>query len=70
VVARDGESLFTGGVPEATGATLEGLLQALGGAQSLGCRELIDRLMAAALGFTGGAPQPDDITMVAPRPDA
>jgi serine phosphatase RsbU (regulator of sigma subunit) len=64
--------LYTDGVSEATNHDLddftdERLAASLGGAASLACREIIDRVSSDLGAFTAGAPQSDDITMLAIR---
>ncbi|NDJ13859.1 MAG: GAF domain-containing protein [Acidobacteriia bacterium] len=64
--------LFTDGVSEANNAALddyteERLAATLSQTAVLGCREMIDYVMADVLEFAAGAPQSDDITMVALR---
>jgi serine phosphatase RsbU (regulator of sigma subunit) len=64
--------LYTDGVPEADNAafeqfTDERLAASLRDSISFGCQEMIDRLTRELLAFTAGAPQSDDITMLAIR---
>jgi len=68
----DAVFLFTDGVPEANNPeqeqfTDERVVEALRGAAQMLSREIIDTLNARLLAFTAGAPQSDDITMVAVR---
>jgi sigma-B regulation protein RsbU (phosphoserine phosphatase) len=63
---------LTDGVPEATNLEVEDfsdarLLHALREAAGLPSREMIDRVSSRLIAFTVGAPQSDDITMVAIR---
>jgi sigma-B regulation protein RsbU (phosphoserine phosphatase) len=64
--------LYTDGVPEATTAeqddfTSERLAAALRSCATLSCQELIRHVTSEVLAFTAGAPQSDDITMLAIR---
>jgi sigma-B regulation protein RsbU (phosphoserine phosphatase) len=64
--------LYTDGVPEANNDALdeftyERLTASLRHNMALPCREMIDRLTHELLAFTAGAPQSDDITMLAIR---
>ncbi|HEV8043166.1 MAG TPA: GAF domain-containing SpoIIE family protein phosphatase [Bryobacteraceae bacterium] len=64
--------LYTDGVPEATNVALddftdERLAAILLGANSLSCRDIVDRVAREVLDFTAGAPQSDDITMLTIR---
>jgi serine phosphatase RsbU (regulator of sigma subunit) len=64
--------LYTDGVPEANNGALdeftyERLTASLRQNMALPCREMIDRLTHELLAFTAGAPQSDDITMLAIR---
>jgi sigma-B regulation protein RsbU (phosphoserine phosphatase) len=68
----DAVFLFTDGVPEANNPegeefTNERMVEVLRGGARLLSREIIDTLNARLLAFTAGAPQSDDITMVAVR---
>ncbi|MCU0247981.1 MAG: serine/threonine-protein phosphatase [Bryobacter sp.] len=69
---RDGLYLYTDGVPEATDESLEEftserLRQCLTGAGEWSCSALLHHVTAALNGFTGAAPQSDDVTMLAVR---
>lgn len=64
--------LYTDGVPEAQNIdeddlSPERLLAILGAKGNLGCKELIHRVTREVSTFTDGAPQSDDITMLALR---
>jgi sigma-B regulation protein RsbU (phosphoserine phosphatase) len=64
--------LYTDGVPEATTAerddfTSERLVAALHHSSTLSCQDLIRNVTREVLAFTAGAPQSDDITMLALR---
>jgi len=68
----DGLFLYTDGVPEANNSELEDfsnerLVEVLRAAAALPSREVIDTVNSRLLGFTAGAPQSDDITMLAVR---
>ena len=69
-----GDSLFlyTDGVPEANNAQLEDftderLVEVLGGLASCGPQTLVATVSSHVHDFAGGAPQSDDITMLAAR---
>ena len=64
--------LYTDGVPEATNLAMEDfsdgrMLDVLHEAGALPSREMIDMVNSRLMAFTAGAPQSDDITMVAVR---
>jgi phosphoserine phosphatase RsbU/P len=64
--------LYTDGVPEANNAQLddftdERLEASLRDSTALTCRQIIDRMTRDLTAFTAGAPQSDDITMLAIR---
>ncbi len=64
--------LYTDGVPEATNVEVEDftdgrLLEVLREAATLPSREMIDTVNSRLMAFTAGAPQSDDITMMAIR---
>jgi serine phosphatase RsbU (regulator of sigma subunit) len=68
----DGVFLYTDGVPEATNLEVEDftdgrLLEVLREAAALPSRKIIDVVNSRLMAFTAGAPQSDDITMVAVR---
>jgi phosphoserine phosphatase RsbU/P len=68
----DGLFLYTDGVPEANNSEMEDftnkrLAEVLGAAAALPSHEMIDAVNSRLLAFTAGAPQSDDITMVAVR---
>ena len=70
--AGDSLFLYTDGVPEAQNAaeadfTDERLVGTLGAGSKLGCQELIHYVTREVSGFTDGAPQSDDITMLCIR---
>ncbi len=71
---KPGDALFvyTDGVPEAQNMaeddfTDKRLIAALGACSALGCRDLIGHVTREVTGFTAGAPQSDDITMLCMR---
>ena len=64
--------LYTDGVPEATDFaeadyTDDRLIASLTAAHHLPCSQLLTHIFNDVLSFTGGAPQSDDITMLALR---
>ena len=64
--------LYTDGVPEAINLEVEDftdkrMLEVLGEAAELPSHEIIDMVNSRLMAFTAGAPQSDDITMVAVR---
>jgi sigma-B regulation protein RsbU (phosphoserine phosphatase) len=64
--------LFTDGVSEAMNAAQEewgeeGLIEAARACDGLGAEEIVSRIMAAADAYAAGAPQHDDMTLVALR---
>jgi sigma-B regulation protein RsbU (phosphoserine phosphatase) len=68
----DGLFLYTDGVPEATNLEVEDFSDArlrhvLREAGALPSREMIDSVNSSVMAFTAGAPQSDDITMIAIR---
>jgi phosphoserine phosphatase RsbU/P len=72
LASGDALFLYTDGVPEATTAeqddfTSERLVAALRPCATLSCQELIRHVTREVLAFTAGAPQSDDITMLAIR---
>jgi serine phosphatase RsbU (regulator of sigma subunit) len=72
LASGDALFLYTDGVPEATTAerddfTSERLVAALHHSSTLSCQDLIRRVTREVLAFTAGAPQSDDITMLALR---
>ena len=64
--------LYTDGVPEATNLDVEDfsderMLEVLREAAALPSREIIETVNSRLMAFTAGAPQSDDITMMAIR---